>query len=90
MIIRTYKGCQECLMVACCSQVCKPYIQEVLEKYNITINTKLSLDDAEKSIVEFGEYWENNITTVQICRDDHGELIAKLYMDMKLTLQHTI
>ncbi len=47
----SYEGCQNCLVKACCQNVCKEYREHVYETKNLAITIKtLSLKEAEEVI----------------------------------------
>jgi len=72
MRITSYKGCRDCLMLACCSQVCGPYKIAVYKKYTLRIMVrKVSLDEAERAVFEYLSM-----------KDTYDELSAVVYLKM--------
>lgn len=72
MRITSYKGCCECLTVACCSQVCAPYKRAVKKKYNLVIFIrKVSLDKTEKAVLAH-----------LMLKDTHKQLSTVVYVKM--------
>ena len=57
----SYKGCHECLALACCSQVCVPYKRAIQKKYDLTIDIiKVSLTIAEDAVFLYLEIKKSN------------------------------
>lgn len=75
MKIYAYKGCNTCITVACCSQVCDPYKKEIKEKYKMIINaSSISLDVMEHTIFRYLMWDDTKGTPVSVDIDASGNI----------------
>lgn len=79
MQMYSHKGCNACLAVACCSQVCDPYKKAVREKYNLVVKIdKISLAEMEVAIFRFLMYGHRVEGLAHLTRGSDGSLIIRL------------
>ncbi len=79
MQMYSHKGCNACLTVACCSQVCDPYKEAVREKYNLDVTIdKISLAEMEVTVFRFLMYDDRVEGLAYLARGSDGSLIIRL------------
>ena len=77
MGITLYKGCRECLAMACCSQVCEPYKEKVKNKYKLIVEIdKVSLVEVETAIFRFLMYEDRIDGFAYLSRGSYGNDLA--------------
>ena len=89
MQIYSYKGCNACLAVACCSQVCDPYKEKVKNKYKLVVDiNKVSLVEMETTIVRFLMYEDRVDKFAYLSRGRYGnDLVIRLKTKGKIIQQ---
>ena len=82
-----YEGCQKCLLVSCCSQICEPYKQAIKEQYDIIIeSSNITLAEAENSIILYVMYDRDN-KPMTLKKDDHGYLSMEFTIYLKKSIE---